>query len=242
MTNKNSNEVNIQKNYYNNTSHLYDKIHTYNERDEHYFALSCLVGLIDHFKIESILDVGAGTGRAIKFLKKKFPKIKIIGIEPVKALREIAYSKGISNNVLIDGDATQINFKNAEFDLVCAFGILHHIKDNKLVVDEMLRVSKKGIYISDVNNFGSGSFFTRSLKQILHFFKLWKLVDFIKTKGKGYNISEGDGLAYSYSIFTNYKQIKSACISVHTINTRDSNINHYRSSSHVALLGLKSDK
>ena len=114
-----------------------------------------------------------------------------------------------------------------------------HIKNNKLVVDEMLRVSKKAIFISDNNNLGTGSKVTRSIKQILYALRLWKLVDFIKTKGKGYTISEGDGLAYSYSVFRNYRQIKSSCKSVHIINTKDADINLYKTAKTIALLGIK---
>jgi hypothetical protein len=64
-------------------------------------------------------------------------------------------------------------------------------------------------------------------------------VDFLKTKGKGYTISYGDGIAYSYSVFNNYRQIRNHCSSVHLFNTKDSHINLYRTASHVALLGIK---
>jgi len=238
MKNKDITEINIQRDYYKKTAYIYDKQHNH-EVDEHYFALSCLVGLISYLNIESILDLGAGTGRTIKYLKKIYPKIKIIGIEPVKELREIAYSKGISKDELIDGDATKLNFKNSQFDLVCEFGVLHHIKNNKSVVDNMLRVSKKAIFISDTNNLGAGSKIQRTIKQILYALRLWKLFNFIKTKGKGYTISEGDGLSYSYSVFDNYRQIKSSCKSVHIINTLEADINLYKTAKHIALLGIK---
>lgn len=68
-------------------------------------------------------------------------------------------------------------------------------------MSEMLRVAQKAIFISDANNFGQGRFLARTAKQALNALGLWKTVDFIKTKGKGYTISEGDGLAYSYSVF-----------------------------------------
>ena len=239
MNDKKNNEINIQRSYYKKTADQYEKMHVAGETDEHHFALSCLAGLTNYLKIESILDLGSGTGRSIKYLKKICPKIKVIGIEPVKGLREVAYSQGISKEELIDGDATKLNFRNSEFDLVCEFGILHHIKNNKLVVDEMLRVSKKAIFISDNNNLAEGSKIKRSIKQILYALRLWKLVDFIKTKGKGYTLSEGDGLAYSYSVFTNYRKIKSSCKSVHIINTKDADINLYRTATHIALLGIK---
>jgi hypothetical protein len=103
----------------------------------------------------------------------------------------------------------------------------------------MLRVGRLGIFVSDANNFGQGSGPARLAKQILRLVGLWPAFDWIKTGGKGYKISESDGLAYSYSVYSDLKQIRRACRSVHVLNTQDGGINPYRSSSHVALLGLK---
>lgn len=103
----------------------------------------------------------------------------------------------------------------------------------------MLRVARKAIFISDSNNFGQGSFISRSIKQLINSVGLWRVADLIKTKGKGYTISEEDGLAYSYSVFDDYKQIEAGCRSIHLLNTKDGQINPYRTAGHVALLGIK---
>lgn len=66
---------------------------------------------------------------------------------------------------------------------------------------------------------------------------VWWIADWVKTRGKGYMLTEGDGLAYSYSVFENYNQIKHKCRSVHIINTAKREINPYRTASHVALFG-----
>tara|TARA_B100001248_G_C27329146_1_gene430533 strand:+ start:457 stop:831 length:375 start_codon:yes stop_codon:yes gene_type:complete len=123
--------------------------------------------------------------------------------------------------------------------MVCEFGSLHHIPKPQKAISEMLRVSKKYIFISDTNNFGNGTFLERSFKQIIRKMGLWKLFDFLKTKGKGYTLSKGDGLAYSYSIFDNYDQIKLNCSSVHILNTRKGGHNLYKTASHIALFGVK---
>jgi ubiquinone/menaquinone biosynthesis C-methylase UbiE len=171
------------------------------EKDEHFFALSFMVGVIDYLGIQSILDIGSGTGRAIQYLKIVRPELRLVGVEPVKELREIGYSKGLSGDELIDGDATNLKFATGEFDLVCEFGVLHHIRNPALAIAEMLRVSNRAVFISDSNNFGQGSISSRLIKQVINLLGLWKFVDLIKTRGKGYTISEGDGLAYSYSVF-----------------------------------------
>lgn len=231
----------MQKEYYAKTAIEYDKVHVVNEEEdsEHNFALHFLSAFIDQYNITRILDVGAGTGRAIKFLAMKHPNVAILGIEPVKELREEAYKKGISNQILIEGDGCRIGFPDQSFDLVCEFGVLHHIPKPELMVSEMLRVAKNVIFISDNNNFGQGSTFGRFLKQTLNLFGLWRIYDFMRTKGRGYQISEGDGLFYSYSVFNNYNQIKKACKKIHLINTTNTSLNFYKSATHIALLGVK---
>lgn len=154
-------------------------------------------------------------------------------------MREVGYSVGMAHAELIEGDVTKMDFDSGQFDLVCAFGVLHHVRHPAVAVSEMLRVAQKAIFISDSNTFGQGSLFKRTVKQLLHSVKLWRVANFIKTRGRGYTISEGDGLAYSYSVFDNYKQIKAQCKSIHVLNTRGSGPNLYRSADVVALLGIK---
>ncbi|MEW6602153.1 MAG: methyltransferase domain-containing protein [Nitrospirota bacterium] len=233
-------EREIQQKYYSETAETYNLWHV-NEHDEHAFALSFLASVVDFLGIKTILDVGAGTGRAVLYIKQKRPEISVIGIEPVKDLRSIGHKSGLSEHELVEGDGTKLKFCDNAFDLVSAFGILHHIKHPEVVVREMLRVGKKAIFISDSNNFGQGSFLSRSMKQFINLIGLWKMADLVKTRGKGYMLSEGDGLSYSYSVFNNYRQIRHGCKRVHILNTMDANINPYRSAAHVALLGIKGE-
>ena len=237
----NLSDIEIQRRYYAASADRYDSMHLA-VNDEHFLALSFLVGAIDYLGIHSILDIGSGTGRAVHYLKRLRPQLRVVGVDPVKELREIGYSKGLRPDELIDGDATNLAIGNAEFDLVCEFGVLHHIKKPDLAVAEMLRVASKAIFISDSNNFGQGSKLARTIKQAINLVGLWKLADLIKTRGKGYTISEGDGLAYSYSVFNNYKQIRDQCKSVHLLNTLDGYIDPYKTASHVALLGIKKNQ
>jgi ubiquinone/menaquinone biosynthesis C-methylase UbiE len=238
MPSKTTFEAEIQQKYYAENAHKYSEMHD-QEKDEHYFALALLVATIDYFGIESILDIGSGTGRAVTYLKKKCPGVKVIGIEPVEELRRIGYRNGLSQEELIEGDALKLNFRDGEFDMVCEFGMLHHIRSPEIVVGEMLRVAKKAIYVSDSNNFGQGSAPARTVKQLLNSFGLWKAANLVMTRGKGYYLSEEDGLAYSYSVFNSYKQIEEKCKRIHLLNTAPGKINPYKTASHVALLGVK---
>ena len=209
------------------------------EQDPHFFALSFMLSAINYLKVESILDIGSGTGRALTYIKEKHPQVSIIGVEPIKELREVGYSQGLSRDDLIEGDATELEFNDRSFDLVCEFGVLHHIHHPERAVSEMLRVARKAIFISDSNNFGQGSSLERMVKQVINALGLWNLVDLMKTRGKGYTLTECDGLAYSYSIFNNYRLIRKHCERIHMLNTGNGNANFYRTAGLVALLAIK---
>jgi hypothetical protein len=93
------------------------------------------------------------------------------------------------------------------------------------------------VFISDSNNFGGGPRYMRLVKQVLHAAGLWPVTNYLKTGGKGYSITAGDGLFYSYS--DSLTLIKRRCRSVHMVNTTDSGANLYRTASHVAVIGIK---
>lgn len=230
--------VSIQREYYRRTAGHYDSVHA-NSVGEHDFSLAFMLSMVNFLEVGSILDIGSGTGRAVLQAKAAYPGLKIVGIEPSAELRAVGHAKGLGQDELIDGDAQRLSFADGEFDLVCEFGALHHIPDPHRAVSEMLRVARKAIFISDSNNFGQGGFAGRTAKQFLRSLRLWKAVDLVKTRGKGYSISEGDGLTYSYSVFNDYSNISRHCKSVHLLNTTSAGMNLYRSAGHVALLGVK---
>lgn len=239
MTNQTvSTEIATQRDYYRRTALKYDSHHV-EGIGEHDFALAFMESMVGFLDIRSLLDIGSGTGRALLRIKAAYPNLQAVGIEPSAELRGIGHGKGLTPDDLLDGDAQQLNYDTGSFDLVCEFGALHHIPDPGKAVSEMLRVASKAVFISDTNNFGQGRPLVRIVKQTLRSLGLWRVADFVKTRGKGYVISEGDGLAYSYSVFSNYAQISGNCRSVHVLNTVPAGRNAYRSASHVALMGVK---
>ena len=233
-------EVQLQRDYYARTAASYDRAHVQSaEEPEHDIALAALIGLSTHYGLHSFLDVGCGTGRAVGELRKRRPDARVIGVEPVAALREVAYSKGIPRETIIEGDATRLSFERDAFDCVSAFGILHHIRHPRVAIDEMLRVAKKAVFISDLNNFGCGSLPQRIVSQTLNGLGLWKAFQFFATRGKGFKYSEGDGIHYSYSVYNDYRWLVRRCRTVHVVNTKGEGVNPYRACSHVALLAVK---
>ena len=227
----------IQREYYASTSSDYDVKHL-SHGDEHYLALNYMDALIKFNNFKSILDLGAGTGRAALFLKDRNPDLKILSVEPVKELREIGHTKGLSRTELIDGDIYDLEFANSSFDLVCAFGVFHHLDDPVAALNEMQRVSSNSVYISDSNNFGQGQTFSRMIKQILNFLRIWNFAVLVKTRGKKFTISEGDGLAYSFSLFSLIKYLESNH-SIYFLSTVPSNKNLYRTANHLAIFAKK---
>jgi ubiquinone/menaquinone biosynthesis C-methylase UbiE len=225
-----------QRAYYEQTAQNYDTAHA--ER-EHVVALHLLAGYIELSGIKSVLDIGAGTGRAMRFLRVRFPSLVIKGVEPVEGLRLRGYEQGISEQDLIDGDGAKLPFADRSFDLVCEFAMLHHVPRPQVVVAEMNRVAAKMIAISDCNFMGQGAPWLRAVKRGLWAAGLWPLANMIKTWGKGYTYSEGDGVAYSYSVFQSLPQIGATWNDVDVIATsqnRAGNVDPLTGAAHVLLV------
>ena len=120
-------EVEAQRNYYFRTAVRYDEMHGTGDI-AHMLALHILAGYIRFYNISSILDVGAGTGRAMFWLQQRFPRLTIKGVEPVEALRNEGFAKSISNRDLLRGDVYALDFPDDHFDMVCEFAVLHHVR------------------------------------------------------------------------------------------------------------------
>ena len=232
-------DVELQRKYYAETAEAYEKLHVHHT-DEHFIALSWLAAMIEHYKFQSVLDVGSGTGRCLHYLKDKFPNLHVVGIEPSPELRKIGYEAGLSQADLIYGDATNLAFADNSFDIVCEFGILHHIRQPRQAISEMLRVAKGSVFISDDNHFASGSLANRLSKRLLKSIGLWNFAYLLRTGGKGYRISDGDGLSYAYSVFDDFEFIRNQCNSIYLSNTKGVGSNLYAAAQNVALFGLKS--
>jgi SAM-dependent methyltransferase len=232
-------DVDIQREYYRQTGHLYDDVHGGEQNPQHALALAFLSGSLEWLGATSLLDVGAGTGRVLRHLRQSRPDLRLLGVEPVAELRQAGYASGLAEADLIEGDGTDLPFPDGAFDVVSAFGVLHHVRRPELVVAQMLRVARLGIFISDANYLGQGSTPVRWLKRCLTALRLWRLADHVKTRGRGYTVSAGDGVSYSYSVFQNLSQIRAACHKVHLLNTGSGQPNLYAEAPSVALLGLK---
>jgi ubiquinone/menaquinone biosynthesis C-methylase UbiE len=195
-----SNQETLQREYYARTAGEYGAMHS-GEGSAHDLALKTLAGILPTLDVTTLLDVGCGTGRALSFFQDRMPQLALQGIEPVAELAREAELRGVRAGTIHVGDGKQLPFADESFDVVTSFGVLHHVRRPELVLNEMLRVARRAVFISDSNRFGQGRPAARYLKLALHAARLWSTFDFIRTRGRGYMLSEGDGLYYSYSVF-----------------------------------------
>lgn len=192
--------------YYERTAGRYDAAHV-DERDEHGTALWHILAHVRMLGLGSLLDVGCGTGRAARFFAAECPGLRVTGSDFSGAQLVQAARNGVPLSALVRSSAYALPFRDGAFDAVCAFGLLHHVADPAQAVSEMTRVARRAVFISDSNRFGQGRPAVRVLKYALSRLGLWGLANLVKTRGKGYLVTEEDGISYSYSVFDSYPHL-----------------------------------
>lgn len=198
----------IQRDHYAETASSYDEQFVH-EGDEHFVALGFISALISGEGFASVLDVGSGTGRGIKYLLERHDGLEVRGVEPVRELTEQAEgTNGVPAGVIIEGSGEALPFDDDSFDVVCELGVLHHVPNPENVVAEMMRVSRRAIFLSDENRFGRGRAIARFARFALWHTGLWPLAFRIRHRGRRYVRNPGDGgVAYSYSIYDSLGQL-----------------------------------
>jgi len=105
--------------------------------------------LIDFFQdknVQSVLDVGTGSGDFLKVLKDVFPAGKITGVDPNTDSLEKAKQK-YPDVVLKEMGAEKLDFPDHSFDIVSISMALHHLPNVSSSLKEMQRVVKSGGWI-----------------------------------------------------------------------------------------------
>lgn len=194
-----------QRLYYSKTAGIYDQMHNANT-GEHALALRHFLSYANEFGFHKVLDVGCGTGIALA--KMLQAGLDARGIEPVRELINVGLRKHkIPQSRIKIGRAEKIAYPSKSFDAVTEFGVLHHVAQPGLAIEEMLRVARMGVFLSDENRFGRGSSAWRIIKYVWWVTGIFPLGYFIMTKGRGYHETEGDGISYSYSVYDSFRAI-----------------------------------
>jgi|10_taG_2_1085330.scaffolds.fasta_scaffold00514_16 ubiquinone/menaquinone biosynthesis C-methylase UbiE len=108
---------------------------------------------LDIKKTDSILEVGCGVGA----LSTEFEDFNYTGVdysEPLVEKYKILFKK---NNVFVS-EATKLPFEDNTFDKVFSFGVFHYFPSSEyteLAINEMIRVAKDSVFISDLRKFSS---------------------------------------------------------------------------------------
>jgi ubiquinone/menaquinone biosynthesis C-methylase UbiE len=144
--------VSRMKDYYAKTAHLYNSWHCDpSNQSSHNYAVRELIRLVERLNAKSVLDVCCGTGRLTKSILDLGIDAHGIDISP-ELIQEGINKLDIPSNCLSVGDATALPFTDAQFDISCILGALHHTARPRAIIAEMLRVSRFGIVVSDEGN------------------------------------------------------------------------------------------
>lgn len=108
-------------------------------------------------KNSTLLDVGCGNG----FFTYHFAKFyDVTGLDFSKQMLKIN-----PHHKLIHGNVENLPFNNNSFDIVFCSDLLHHLKNPEKAVEEMKRVTKKYIIISEPNRNNPLSFLFHLIKK-----------------------------------------------------------------------------
>jgi SAM-dependent methyltransferase len=140
------------------------------------------------------------------------------------------------------GSGENMPYEDGSVDVAIATGIMHHADNPSAVIKEMFRVARKGILISDHNNYAFGGSVMQRLRMGLKVCGLLEAVTFVRNGFKKQGYSEGDGWWYPYSLFDDYAQIARLAEQVFIIPTRRPTGdlgNIVFAQSHFAIVALK---
>jgi len=108
-------------------------------------------------KDTTLLDVGCGNG----FFTYYFAEIcQVTGLDFSKQMLAIN-----PHDKLVQGNAENLPFTDESFDITFCSDLLHHLKDHKKALQEMKRVAKKYVVISEPNRNNPFIFFFSLIKK-----------------------------------------------------------------------------
>ena len=118
---------------------------------------------ISNIKNKNILDIGAGEGYLAILAAKNFNcDVTTIDIskEKINTAKRNAKKEGVLDKIKFKlCNALDIPFKKNSYDISVSFNALHHNKsDYKKIIQEMFRVAKEKIVVTELNKTGAHVF------------------------------------------------------------------------------------
>jgi ubiquinone/menaquinone biosynthesis C-methylase UbiE len=204
--------------YYADTAEQYDTLH--GDEVEHRTALHLTAALVRRLRPSSLLDVGCGTGRALSFFREELPHLALRGADPSPELLRVASERHGIPSGWLDVTGEHLPYPDAAFDVAVAFGVLHHVAEPGVVIGEMLRVTRSGVFISDCNKYGQGSAAMARVKVAARALGVIRQLEWIRHGGRRWTTSPGDGLAYPFSVFDHLGQLRRGSATVLVLPTK----------------------
>lgn len=103
-----------------------------------------------------LIDIGCGPGEVLLQIHKKYPHVKLIGLDIDPEILKIAEKKLKKMNIHIplkEASATEIPFPDESFDIAVSSLMIHHLKteDKKKFLHEAFRILRPGgkMYLFD---------------------------------------------------------------------------------------------
>ena len=128
-------------------SRVYDKKEKYlNSFERGKFIAAC-----GEVRGKKVLDVGAGTGRISRLLAAAGAQVTALDVSP--EMLAVLSKKSKNKITTAVGDAENLPFPEASFDLVTAAFLIVHFKDPKIFFSEAYRVLADGgrLVVSNIN-------------------------------------------------------------------------------------------
>jgi SAM-dependent methyltransferase len=93
----------------------------------------------------SVIDIGCGSGRFIKYLDGRYKKI--VGMDPSQAIFATDELLGENDKVeLVMASTDNIPFPDSHFDFGYSLGVLHHIPDTAKALNDSVKKIRRGGY------------------------------------------------------------------------------------------------
>lgn len=133
----------------------------------------------------TVLDVGFGLGYGLNILAIKASEVN--GVDVDKQVYDYCQGTIVNRNprlkILQIYDGYNLDFPDNSFDIITCVDVIEHVEDYHKLIDEMLRVSRKGVFISTPNRRPENTNPDGTPKNIWHL-REWSFEEFDKIISK----------------------------------------------------------